>query len=163
MRAKTYYSERPDEIQVVRAGDNAVIFFRQNIAEIPQPEESAPQFMADEYTLTVPFTDDLYERVTNSAAWLQKAMQEDYEKAAAAARLVRDDLLAASDCEMALDRLGLSVPSGTTFTAWLSFFKKLGEVLLGGVAAYRQALRDLPQQEGFPYDIDWPDHPAGGE
>jgi hypothetical protein len=27
-------------------------------------------------------------------------------------------------------------------------------------AAYRQALRDIPQQAGFPNDIDWPEEPS---
>lgn len=27
-------------------------------------------------------------------------------------------------------------------------------------AAYRQALRDVPQQDGFPYNITWPEVPA---
>lgn len=27
-------------------------------------------------------------------------------------------------------------------------------------AAYRQALRDLPQQDGFPYNVTWPEAPA---
>jgi len=27
-------------------------------------------------------------------------------------------------------------------------------------ATYRQALRDVPQQEGFPNEIDWPDEPS---
>ncbi len=163
MRAKTYYSERPDEIQVERTGDSAVIFFRQNIAEIPQPEEGDPQFMADEYTLTVPYTEGLLERVANSEAWLQRAIQEDYDKAAAKVRAIRDELLAESDSEMALDRQGLVVPSGSTFTAWLAFLKGLGDILSGAVSAYRQALRDVPQQEGFPYDVNWPVAPAAGE
>ena len=58
---------------------------------------------------------------------------------------------------MALDRLGLSVPNGSTFTAWLSFLKGLGDVLNGAVARYRQALRDIPEQSGFPFDVEWPD------
>lgn len=28
-------------------------------------------------------------------------------------------------------------------------------------AAYRQALRDVPQQEGFPETVTWPEEPAG--
>ena len=28
------------------------------------------------------------------------------------------------------------------------------------VSAYRQALRDVPQQEGFPYAIVWPEKPV---
>lgn len=31
---------------------------------------------------------------------------------------------------------------------------------LEAVKAYRQALRDVPQQEGFPYDVVWPSLPA---
>lgn len=27
------------------------------------------------------------------------------------------------------------------------------------VIAYRQALRDVPQQAGFPYEIEWPEKP----
>lgn len=27
------------------------------------------------------------------------------------------------------------------------------------IAAYRQALRDLPQQEGWPFNVAWPKHP----
>jgi len=26
---------------------------------------------------------------------------------------------------------------------------------------YRQALRDIPQQDGFPHDVTWPTHPDG--
>jgi len=28
------------------------------------------------------------------------------------------------------------------------------------MTTYRQALRDVPQQEGFPNEIDWPDEPS---
>lgn len=31
------------------------------------------------------------------------------------------------------------------------------------IALYRQALLDVPQQEGFPDDIDWPVNPLGGD
>lgn len=27
-------------------------------------------------------------------------------------------------------------------------------------SAYRQALRDIPQQSGFPFDVEWPEVPA---
>ena len=96
---------------------------------------------------------------------MQKALQaaieaEDADTAAAIARRIRNQLLRNSDAEVALDRLGLSVPSGTTFTAWLAFFKQLGEALMGEWARYRQLLRDLPTQEGFPFTIQWPTAPG---
>ena len=84
----------------------------------------------------------------------------DAETAAEIARKIRNRLLRESDAEVALDRLGLTVPSGTSFTAWLSFLRTLGEALTGDWATYRQALRDLPRQEGFPFDIQWPVSPA---
>ena len=84
----------------------------------------------------------------------------DAETAAEIARTIRNRLLRDSDAEVALDRLGLTVPSGTSFTAWLSFLRALGDALTGDWATYRQALRDLPRQEGFPFDIHWPVSPA---
>ncbi|MGN1318898.1 MAG: phage tail assembly chaperone, partial [Lachnospirales bacterium] len=45
------------------------------------------------------------------------------------------------------------------FSAWLGFFKKLGEVVNGEWAVYRQALRDIPEQEGFPFDVKFPSQP----
>lgn len=85
---------------------------------------------------------------------------EDAENAAEFARKIRNRLLEESDCIMAFDRLGLTVPSGQTFTAWLSFLRSLGNALTGEWAVYRQALRDLPQQEGFPFNIEFPVKPS---
>lgn len=88
---------------------------------------------------------------------------EDAENAAKFARKIRNRLLEESDCIMAFDRLGLTVPSGSTFTVWLSFLRSLGDVLTGSWATYRQALRDLPQQEGFPFNVTFPEKPQTSE
>lgn len=88
---------------------------------------------------------------------------EDAESATAFARKIRNKLLEESDKEMSLDRLGLTVPSGSTFTVWLSFLRSLGDVLSNSWAVYRQALRDLPQQEGFPFDVTFPEKPQTSE
>ena len=85
--------------------------------------------------------------------------EQNEEDAAMFARLIRNKLLEESDNELAFDRLGLVAPSGSTFTAWLSFLKKLGDVLTGAWAKYRQDLRDLPDQPGFPFNITFPDKP----
>lgn len=107
-----------------------------------------------------PWSDNLEARIAAGLeAWLSLAQAESYAAAAAAVREKRNELLADTDAMMALDRMGLNVPSGSTFTAWLAFFKKLGEALIGAIPAYRQALRDVPQQEGFPYSIVWPEKP----
>ena len=88
---------------------------------------------------------------------------EDAESAAAFARKIRNKLLEESDKEMSLDRLGLTVPSGSTFTVWLSFLRNLGNALSNSWAVYRQALRDLPEQEGFPFNVTFPEKPQTSE
>lgn len=60
---------------------------------------------------------------------------------ASAVRAQRDKLLAATDWAVLPD----SPLDGTSQTA---------------LKAYRQALRDVPQQEGFPGTITWPEMPA---
>ncbi len=94
----------------------------------------------------------------------EKACEEkDEEGAAEFARKIRNKLLEESDNRMTLDRMGLEVPSGKTFTEWLGFFQSLGKVLLGAWAVYRKELRDLPEQEGFPFNVIFPEKPSEEE
>lgn len=79
------------------------------------------------------------------------------EEAAALARKLRDKLLNASDKEMSLDRLGLDTSSTTKFIASLTTIFK------SKWAEYRQALRDLPEQEGFPFNVKFPVSPDNEE
>ena len=159
MREKTIYAELPSAYEI-KDGDagQKIICFRQNIEEVTT--EEGVQYTADEYTLTVTDTQMLEKRIAdNIDAWREKAMKEDYDRAAAEVRAIRDKLLADSDKEMVLDRMGLEVPTGASFTAWLDFLKKLGTAVSGEMARYRQALRDIPKQEGFPYDVNFPKKP----
>ena len=73
---------------------------------------------------------------------LQTAQGREAERLEAQANSVRaerDRLLAASDWTQVAD-----APADAT--AW---------------ATYRQALRDVPQQSGFPDSVVWPDRPGG--
>ena len=79
----------------------------------------------------------------------------DAETAAAAARAVRDKLLTLSDKEVTLDRVGIDTSSVTALIA------SLKNVFGGLWSNYRKLLRDLPEQEGFPFDIEWPEAPDG--
>ena len=156
MRAKTNYAERPSAYEI-KNGDagQKIICFRQNIEEIET--EDGTQYAADEYTLTLTDTQTLEERVANNIeAWRERAMREDYDRVAAEVRAIRDKLLAESDKEMMIDRMGLEVPTGVSFSAWLEFLKKLGSAVSGDLAKYRQELRDIPKQEGFPYCVVFP-------
>ena len=156
MREKTIYSSRPSAYEI-KDGDTGqkIICFRQNIDEVTT--EEGVQYTADEYTLTVTDTQMLEERIAdNIEAWREKAIKEDYDRAAAEVRAIRDRMLADSDKEMVLDRMGLEVPTGVSFTAWLDFLKKIGAAVSGEMARYRQELRDIPKQEGFPYSVVFP-------
>jgi len=75
---------------------------------------------------------------TNFAPPPQLSPEEQLAKAAADARGFRDQLLAQTDWTQAAD-----VPQATK-DKW---------------ASYRQALRDVPQQPGFPDNIQWPAKP----
>lgn len=121
-------------------------------------------FVYDKYTMTVPNREGLADDIANHIDdWLEKAKQKDYEAAAAAIRAERDKLLAETDKEFALDRLNLEIPEKLTASTLLAgvkgVFEGLSAVLNSDIAKYRQALRDVPQQEGFPYDVVFPGKP----
>ena len=80
----------------------------------------------------------------------EKAVEDnDTDRAAEMARKIRNRLLDKSDAQMSLDRIGLDT---STTTAFLSSLKN---IFNNDWAAYRQHLRDIPAQEGFPFNIDW--------
>lgn len=77
-----------------------------------------------------------------SGAWIQAWTVEQLplEDAERNVRSKRDSLLARSDWTQVID-------APVDQAAW---------------AAYRQALRDIPSQQGFPYNITWPQEPSNG-
>lgn len=98
------------------------------------------------------------ERKSEEAETLRKAydnacQEQNAEDAAFFARRLRNKLLDMSDKEMTLDRVNLDTSSATKFIASIT------HIFSGAWAAYRQALRDLPQQEGFPFCIQFPAMP----
>lgn len=97
-------------------------------------------------------------------AYQAACLVKDEELAAILARVIRNRKLAESDGELAFDRFNIKLPDTISATTMLTAFKNLIEGLKslcnGSWAVYRQALRDLPEQEGFPFNINWPDAPA---
>lgn len=67
-------------------------------------------------------------------AWAALVKQHDYDTAAAAVRAERDRLIGATDWTVLAD-------AKTTKADWKT---------------YRQKLRDVPEQAGFPYAVEWP-------
>ena len=65
----------------------------------------------------------------------------------------RNKLLQESDAYMCLDRLNLDTSSAIKFLA------SLKNIFQNNYATYRQALRDITDQPGFPYEVEFPDKP----
>ena len=84
-----------------------------------------------QFTMSIQLVDGVWTQV-----WEYE--QEDIGIASKAMRRKRNDLLAQSDWTQ-----GKDIPEATS-TAW---------------ATYRQALRDIPTQAGFPYNVTWPQEP----
>lgn len=159
MREKTLYSEKPKEIDFFRVEEKVFIFFRENI-EIDKSAEDNIQYIADEYKLEIPFSFGIIERIENNRdAWIKKAKEDDERKHAKEIREKRNRLLDESDKEMVLDRLGVERPTGSSFGDWLAFLQRISSVMFGEMAKYRQELRDITKQEGFPYDVKFPEKP----
>ena len=98
--------------------------------------------------------------VENLEASLQEALEAgETERVAQLARAKRDQLLLDVDKHGSVYRLELEEPTGTSFSAWLPTLKKLTAVFSDPWAVYRRRLLDVPQQEGFPAVIEWPEKP----
>lgn len=90
----------------------------------------------------------------------QAVSNNDEAMAAEMARKIRNHLLDKSDAQMSLDRIGLDTSNAT------SFLTSLKKIFDNDWAIYRQHLRDITKQEGFPFNIDWgtaPDEVSGGD
>lgn len=85
--------------------------------------------------------------------------ERDENRAAELARKIRNKLLDASDKYCTFDKILPEAPSGSSFTDWIAWLKTLAGVASNAWGVYRQSLRDLPEQQGFPFSIKWPKHP----
>lgn len=91
--------------------------------------------------VSMPYITEADYQLALSEAWQGEVTVEEVPETADEIRARRDRLLAATDWAVLPD----SPLDGTSQTA---------------LKAYRQALRDVPQQEGFPGTITWPEMPA---
>ena len=140
----------------------AVLVLCENAEEYTENETHGWQY--DEYKMVIPARANLAADVeTNYAARMLKAKNAEYEAMAETVRSIRNKLLEDSDTVMLLDRMGLTLPETITATTLLTavngMFKGLRATLDGEWAAYRQALRDITAQPGFPYKVAWPQMP----
>lgn len=89
----------------------------------------------------------------NVQSLLNLAKQEEYNVLAEKIREKRNKLLEESDKFMCLDRLNLDTSSAVKFLA------SLKNIFANNYAQYRQELRDITKQSGFPYDVKFPEKP----
>jgi len=140
-------------------GNECLVLLTENIQEkiLPGDEgESETEYCFDRYTITVPYRDNLEQDVAaEPEKWLSIAKEKEIEELSAQIRKKRNELLAESDNAFCIDRIchDISDISTTTFT------EKLRELSESPITKYRQALRDIPEQEGFPYNVIWPTKP----
>ncbi len=159
---KTESNFKPSAIVVEEHGDKAEVILRDNITEETREQdgESSVVYVYDEYRMIVPNRAGLLKAVKAAKKnWLDMAKSAEFDVLAADIRAKRNALLEATDARLCLDRIGLELPNGSTFTAWFSFLKGIAAVVFGKWAKYRQELRDITKQEGFPYNVEFPKPP----
>ena len=120
--------------------------FRENVTEgqdkTEDGKEAGISYNYDEYLLVMPDRDGLEKIVQdNTATWLAYAKQQEAEKQAQVIRDKRDKLLSDTDWTQTDDA-------------------PLTDADRESMRQYRQALRDITSQSGFPQEIKWPDKPA---
>ena len=84
---------------------------------------------------------NLFQTLAEGSTEYRVKRGEDLSWAVEKMRAQRDSLIAATDFLMASDY-------------------PISDEDRAAVAAYRQALRDVPQQEGFPHEVVWPEAPT---
>ena len=154
------------EIENIIDGKCEIVFF-DNIQELEPIEDEQKRYSFDIYRLKTNYRDELEqelnENVDKFKQWLQLAKDTEYNTYASLIRKQRNKLLQETDEEMVLDRLNLNMPESITTTTLLAsvkeFFTSLKDISSSEMAKYRQALRDIPQQDGFPYEVEFPVKP----
>lgn len=151
------------KIEDIKNGKCTVYFFANITEKERQKEDEKVEkvFNYDMYKLQISYRENLQANIEdNYNTWLEFARQKEYDTKAAEVREKRNKLLEETDKEMCLDRLNLQLPTELTAVNMLSnikqFFESFSDIFNGSMAKYRQELRDITKQQGFPYNVVWP-------
>lgn len=134
------YSQRPAryEVRDLPHGEK-LLLFRENI--VPGEATEGESWSADEYALTVRGRKNLEADLeSHFGDYLERAKAAEYAELAAEIRAKRDALLAETDYLFQSD-----------YPIWDDEREPW--------RVYRQALRNVPEQAGFPYEVVWPVKP----
>ncbi len=133
-----YIPEKKYKIE--RNGERAIISFFENAEEIIF-SDGRRSVLCDEYTFSTKYRMGLEENIaSNLEIWLSAAKKSEYDIYAAEVRKRRNELLCECDWTQNAD-----VP--------------LAEYERMLWKKYRQALRDISSQSGFPYNVVFPKRP----
>ena len=139
MKVKGSYRPQPFEFE--RIGDKAILRFYENVEEISgESEDGTPTtgWSFDRYTVECPYDTGLQGRVEQHIAeWLSTARKREIETLAKPIRAERNRLLADTD--------RTQLPDAPEDVEIKNAYRN-----------YRQALRDIPEQAGFPYSVEFP-------
>lgn len=156
------------EIENIQDNRCEVVFFDlESIEEEKQIDENNKEqiiYKYNSYRQKMTYNSNLSNYLdSNYEVLLNKAKEIDYRHYADKVRNKRNNLLKESDKEMVLDRLNLNLPESVNITNMLevlkSFFDTLKNIKNNEWAEYRQELRDITEQSGFPYNVEFPKKP----
>lgn len=158
MRAESNVKPKNIEIENIQ-NDRCDIVLCDNIQEIT--EDDTTRYVFDSYRLNICYYENIKSEIeTHFKNYLESAKKNEYKILAAQIRKQRDEMLKESDKDMCIDRLDIKLPENLSATNLLSgmkqFIEGLANVFNGNAAKYRQELRDITKQEGFPYNVVWP-------
>ena len=149
---KTESNTYPEKLKITKFNEEqkcVLIVDMDSVVEKTRDEEVYYEFDAFEM-----FTQATNEYITEKVDELLELLKtKEYNDLADAIREKRNRLLAESDKYMALDRLDLDTSSAIKFLA------SLKNIFQNNYAKYRQALRDITDQPGFPYEVEFPEKP----
>lgn len=137
--------------EVIKSGDDDFAVFYDSVEQSKENDGMTGQEITiwnyERYMLPVTNGPNLYASIeSNLATWVQKAKDYEADQESAKIRAYRDKLL--NDCDTVYcNAERWAVMTDEQRQAW---------------AAYKQALRDVPTQAGFPYSVSWPAMPAEG-
>ena len=143
MKTESYSKPNKFIIENYRNGKVTISFF-DNITKVPEnfEDEEIEKYNCEMYRITLNNRTNLEQDIEdNYDEWLQFAKDCEYEKLATEIRAKRDKLLTQTDWTQVTDTV-------------------LSEEKQEEYKNYRQKLRDITKQEGFPYIIKFPLKPV---
>lgn len=127
---------KPELVKIIVVDDRAIVRFAENITEENREEETV--YFYDEYQIETKNRPTLKISVEkNFDSWMAKAKQAETDVLAAEIRRKRNSMISETDYFFLTDR-------------------EIDAETKAALEAYRQELRDITDQKGFPYNVKWP-------